>query len=91
MRARRREERVDRADPAHRVAAAELFEDPPGLRPHPQEEALIARAVDKRRREFTSARHCARVALGELGWSRPRCCAATTGRAPVAARAWSAA
>ncbi|MFC7450031.1 4'-phosphopantetheinyl transferase Npt [Rhodococcus daqingensis] len=49
------------------VAYAELFEDPPGLAPHPQEEALIARAVDKRRREFTSARHCARVALDKLG------------------------
>lgn len=49
------------------VAYAELFEDPPGLVPHPQEESLIARAVDKRRREFTSARHCARVALGKLG------------------------
>lgn len=49
------------------VVAAELFEDPPGLTVHPQEEALIARAVDKRRREFTSARHCARVALGKLG------------------------
>ncbi|MFD4180705.1 4'-phosphopantetheinyl transferase Npt [Rhodococcus sp. NPDC058514] len=49
------------------VAYAELFEDPPGLVPHPQEEALVARAVDKRRREFTSARHCARVAMGKLG------------------------
>jgi 4'-phosphopantetheinyl transferase EntD len=49
------------------VAFAELFEDPPGLVPHPQEESLIARAVDKRRREFTSARHCARVALDKLG------------------------
>ncbi|MFC4602950.1 4'-phosphopantetheinyl transferase Npt [Rhodococcus kronopolitis] len=49
------------------VVASELFEDPPGLTVHPQEEALIARAVDKRRREFTTARHCARVALGKLG------------------------
>ena len=49
------------------VAFAELFEDPPGLVPHPQEESLISRAVEKRRREFTSARHCARVALDKLG------------------------
>ncbi|WP_064065151.1 4'-phosphopantetheinyl transferase Npt [Rhodococcus gordoniae] len=49
------------------VAAAELFEDPPGLRPHPQEEPLVARAVDKRRREFAGARHCAREAMRTLG------------------------
>ncbi|MCQ4119388.1 4'-phosphopantetheinyl transferase Npt [Rhodococcus tibetensis] len=49
------------------VVSAELFEDPPGLRPHPQEEALIGRAVEKRRREFTSARHCARLAMAKLG------------------------
>ncbi|MGX7731291.1 4'-phosphopantetheinyl transferase Npt [Rhodococcus sp. 2H158] len=49
------------------IAAAELFEDPPGLRPHPQEEALVARAVDKRRREFAGARHCARLAMRQLG------------------------
>lgn len=49
------------------VAAAELFEDPPGLRPHPQEEPLVARAVEKRRREFAGARHCARQAMRTLG------------------------
>ena len=49
------------------VVSAELFEDPPGLTPHPREEPLIAKAVEKRRREFTSARHCARVAMGKLG------------------------
>src|SRR5690606_39220358 len=45
------------------VAAAELFSDPPGLKPHPQEEPLVARAVEKRRREFAGARHCARQAM----------------------------
>ncbi|GAC70868.1 4'-phosphopantetheinyl transferase family protein [Gordonia soli] len=50
------------------VAAAEAFEDPPGIEPLPAEESLIARAVDKRRREFTTARHCARQALGQLGF-----------------------
>lgn len=49
------------------VVAAELFEDPPGLAPHPLEAPLVAKAVDKRKREFTSARHCARVAMGKLG------------------------
>lgn len=49
------------------VAAAELFDDPAGLTPMPAEESLIARAVDKRRREFTTTRHCARQALSQLG------------------------
>lgn len=49
------------------VVAAELFEDPPGLQPHPLEAPLVAKAVDKRKREFTSARHCARLAMGKLG------------------------
>ncbi|MCZ4274432.1 4'-phosphopantetheinyl transferase [Rhodococcus sp. BGS-1C] len=49
------------------VVAAELFEDPPGLTPHPLEAPLVAKAVDKRKREFTSARHCARLAMGKLG------------------------
>ncbi|NLE81629.1 MAG: 4'-phosphopantetheinyl transferase superfamily protein [Rhodococcus sp.] len=49
------------------VVSAELYEDPPGLRPHPQEEALIGRSVEKRRREFTSARHCGRLAMQKLG------------------------
>lgn len=49
------------------VVAAELFEDPPGLQPHPLEAPLVAKAVDKRKREFTSARHCARIAMDKLG------------------------
>ncbi|MET4164333.1 MULTISPECIES: 4'-phosphopantetheinyl transferase family protein [Gordonia] len=49
------------------VASAEAFADPPGLVPLPAEQSLIARAVEKRRREFTTVRHCARQALGELG------------------------
>jgi 4'-phosphopantetheinyl transferase EntD len=35
----------------------------------PQEQALLARAIDKRRREFTTGRHCARTALGRLGFA----------------------
>ncbi|EHI14106.1 4'-phosphopantetheinyl transferase PptT [Mycolicibacterium thermoresistibile] len=49
------------------VAAAELYDDPPGVAPLPEEEPLIARSVDKRRNEFVTVRHCARLALGELG------------------------
>ncbi|GAA4476531.1 4'-phosphopantetheinyl transferase [Rhodococcus olei] len=49
------------------VEYAELFSDPPELTPHPSEAALIARAVDKRRREFVTVRHCAREAMGKLG------------------------
>jgi 4'-phosphopantetheinyl transferase EntD len=33
----------------------------------PAEEARVARAVEKRRREFTTARVCARLALAQLG------------------------
>ncbi len=49
------------------VAAVEAFDDPPHATLYPQEEAVIARAVDKRRREFTTARHCARTAMAALG------------------------
>lgn len=57
---------IDRLLPAG-VASSELFSDPPELRAHPLEEELIAKAVDKRRREFIGARHCARRAMGEIG------------------------
>ena len=33
----------------------------------PEEEALIAKSVAKRRNEFITVRHCARIALGQLG------------------------
>lgn len=49
------------------VTVAEAFDDPPDARLFPQEEALISRAVDKRRREFATVRHCARLAFAELG------------------------
>ncbi len=53
-------------DPAN-LAAAELYSDPPDLKPLPEEEPLIARSVAKRRNEFITARHCARLALRQLG------------------------
>ena len=46
---------------------AELYSDPPELSPLPEEEPLIARSVAKRRNEFITARHCARLAMGRLG------------------------
>ncbi|GAA2794578.1 4'-phosphopantetheinyl transferase family protein [Streptomyces showdoensis] len=50
------------------VATAEAFGDPAGAPvPFPGEEHLLARAVPARRREFTTARTCARRALGGLG------------------------
>ena len=49
------------------VSSAEAFSDPPGMLLFPGEAAIVARAVDKRRREFTTARNCARSALGKLG------------------------
>jgi len=45
---------------------AEVYDDPAGLAPMPEEEALIARSVTKRRNEFVTVRHCARLALGRL-------------------------
>lgn len=49
------------------VVAVEAFEDDPDVVLFPEEEAVIAKAVTKRRVEFTTARACARVALGKLG------------------------
>ncbi len=50
-----------------RVVAAETYSDPPDQVALPEEEALIARAVAKRRNEFITVRDCARRALAELG------------------------
>jgi 4'-phosphopantetheinyl transferase EntD len=49
------------------VAAEEAFTDPPDVKLFPEEEAVIAKAAGKRRREFTTARACARAALARLG------------------------
>ena len=54
-------------DDPENLAAVELYCDPPGLTPLPEEEPLIARSVAKRRNEFITARHCARLALQQLG------------------------
>jgi len=49
------------------VAVSELFTDPPHIDLHPLEAAVVARAVDKRRREFAAVRLCARTALRRIG------------------------
>lgn len=49
------------------VVYAELYHDPPDLVALPEEEPLIARSVPKRRNEFVTVRHCARLAMGRLG------------------------
>jgi 4'-phosphopantetheinyl transferase EntD len=49
------------------VAAVEAFDDIPGEPPFPGEEHLIAEAVESRRREFITARRCARAALRSFG------------------------
>jgi 4'-phosphopantetheinyl transferase EntD len=49
------------------VAAVEEFGDRADAVLFPEEEAVIGRAVEKRRREFTTARACARAALARLG------------------------
>jgi 4'-phosphopantetheinyl transferase EntD len=49
------------------VRTAEEFDDIDGESPFPGEERLIASAVEGRRREFITARRCARRALAALG------------------------
>ncbi|MEU3448144.1 4'-phosphopantetheinyl transferase superfamily protein [Streptomyces thermolilacinus] len=49
------------------VCVAEAFHDPPDLPLLGAEAEQVSRAVDKRRREFTTVRWCARRALAGLG------------------------
>lgn len=49
------------------VASTEAFGDVDGVSLPAEEESAIARAVDARRRAFTTARHCARESLVALG------------------------
>jgi 4'-phosphopantetheinyl transferase EntD len=49
------------------VVSVEAFEDDPDAVLFPAEEATLGRAVEKRRREFTTGRVCAHRALRELG------------------------
>jgi len=49
------------------VETAEAFHDPPEVPLFPDEELVISNAVLKRRREFATARMCARRAMERLG------------------------
>jgi 4'-phosphopantetheinyl transferase EntD len=49
------------------VVVVEAFDDVPGEPVFPGEESFIENAVEKRRREFVTARRCAREALASLG------------------------
>jgi 4'-phosphopantetheinyl transferase EntD len=49
------------------VVAVEAFVDYPDAALFPEEDAIIARSSENRRREFTTARACARAALARLG------------------------
>ncbi|MFC9242953.1 4'-phosphopantetheinyl transferase [Streptomyces sp. NPDC057136] len=49
------------------IAVAESRDDLSEAELFPEEAALISNAVDSRRREFTTVRHCARQAMSELG------------------------
>lgn len=52
-----------------RVSFSEAFVDDLKKVPHSGEEDLLLRSTPSRRREFITARSCARDALGELGFS----------------------
>lgn len=49
------------------VVAVEAFDDRASAPLYPEEAAVVARAVEKRRREFATVRRCARDALAVLG------------------------
>lgn len=53
----------------HVVVTVEAYgdEEPPNTALYPEEEAVVARAVGKRRREFAVVRSCARRAMEKLG------------------------
>lgn len=57
---------IDRVLPAA-VHWSEAFDDRGEVMLFPEEQAVVAGAVDKRRREFATVRACARQALGGLG------------------------
>ncbi|GAA4601349.1 4'-phosphopantetheinyl transferase EntD [Actinoplanes octamycinicus] len=64
------------------VCVAEAFSDRTGEPVFPGEEASVGRSVESRRREFVTARRCAREALTQLGFA-PVPIPAGPGRDPV--------
>lgn len=59
---------IDRILPAEAVVE-ETFDDEGTQLLFPEEEAVVAGSVEKRRREFTTVRHCARRALSRIGYA----------------------
>jgi 4'-phosphopantetheinyl transferase EntD len=57
---------IDELLPAS-VVAVETRGDRPGVALFPEEEAVVERAVEKRRREYATVRWCARTAFERLG------------------------
>ncbi len=51
------------------VIAVDMRRDPADVKLFAEEERALGRAVEKRRREFATARMCARAALGQLGFA----------------------
>lgn len=51
------------------IACQECYDHPPDVRLWPEEAEVIRAALGKRRREFTTVRHCARIALTRLGFA----------------------
>jgi 4'-phosphopantetheinyl transferase EntD len=68
---------IEQILPPH-FSYSEAFTDSADVMLFPAEAELVAKAVDKRRREFATARGCARSALAGLGV--PPAPAARTGR-----------
>ncbi|MFD3656736.1 4'-phosphopantetheinyl transferase [Streptomyces sp. NPDC058620] len=58
---------IDRLLPPYVASAATCEEDAPAGTLFPEEEALVATSVAKRRHEFAAARACARRAMAALG------------------------
>jgi 4'-phosphopantetheinyl transferase EntD len=52
------------------VESEECFGEAPGGLLFPEEEKIIAHAVERRRREYATVRSCARACLGRLGYPR---------------------
>ena len=52
------------------VESQECFGEPPGDQLFPEEEQIIADAVQPRRREYAAVRSCARACLQRLGYPR---------------------
>ena len=52
------------------VESRECFGEAPGGFLFPEEEKVIAHAVEPRRREYAAVRSCARACLGRLGYAR---------------------